>query len=139
MKKKVVLLQGAFELLNSGHVRAMKRAKSYGDYLIIAVNTPELIQDYKKRKPLLPYKDKKIIIEAIKYVDKVVAARHFSPMELLKKYDVDVYMIAPEWLETKSEEIAYMKSKGCEIRMCHNYKGVIRSTDIRNMLRNQGT
>jgi cytidyltransferase-like protein len=135
MKKKIVLLQGAFELLNSGHVRAMRLAKAQGDYLIIAVNTPELIQDYKKRKPLLPYKDKKIIIESIRYVDKVVSARNFSPLELLKKYNVDVYMIAPEWLDTKAEEIAYMKSKGCKIKMCHNYKGVIRSSDIRRMLK----
>jgi len=134
MKKKVVFLQGCWELVNSGHIRAMRLAKSQGDYLIVAINTPKLIQDYKKRKPLLPYKDKKLIIEAIKYVDKVVSARNFSPLELLKKYNVDVYMIAPEWLETKAEEIAYMKSKGCKIKMCHNYKGVIRSSDIRRML-----
>ena len=131
---KTVLIQGAFELLNSGHVRALKLAKSYGDYLIVALNTPELIKDYKKRTPLLSYKDKKSIIESVRYVDKVVSARNFSPLELLKKYNVDVYMIAPEWLETKAEEIAYMKSKGCKIKMCHNYKGVIRSSDIRRML-----
>lgn len=132
--KKVVLLQGAFELLNSGHVRAMRLAKAQGDFLIVAVNTPDLIQDYKNRKPLLPYKDKKIIIEAVRYVDKVVPARKFSPLQLLKKYDVSVYMIAPEWLETKAEEIAYMKSKGCKIKLCHNYKNVIRSSDLRRML-----
>lgn len=132
--KKIVLIQGAFDILNSGHVRAFRYAKSKGDYLIVAINTPELIQDYKKRKPILPYKDKKLIIESIKYVDKVVPARNFSPLELLKKYNVDVYMIAPEWLYSKAEEIAFMKSKGCKICMCHNYKGVIRSSDIRRML-----
>lgn len=131
---KTVLLQGAFDILNSGHIRAIKLAKSQGDYLIVAVNTPELIKDYKKRKPILPYKDKKIIIGSIKYVDKVIPARNFSPLELLKKYNVDVYMIAPEWLDTKKEEIAYMKSKGCKIKMCHNYKGVIRSSDIKRIL-----
>jgi len=131
---KVVLLQGAFDILNSGHVRAMRLAKSKGHYLIVAVNTPELIRDYKKRVPILPYKQKKMIIEAIRWVDKVVPARHFSPMQLLRKYNVSVYMIAPEWLSTKAEEIAYMKSKGCKICMCHNYKGVIRSSDIKKTL-----
>jgi len=131
---KTVLLQGCFDILNSGHVRAFRYAKSKGDYLIVAINTPELITDYKKRKAILPYKDKKLIIESISYVDKVVCARNFSPLELLKKYNVDVYMIAPEWLSTKAEEISYMKSKGCKICMCHNYKNVIRSSDIRRML-----
>lgn len=135
--KKIVLIQGAFELLNSGHVRAFRRAKAQGDYLIVAVNTPQLIADYKQRKAILPYKDKKLIIEAIRWVDKVVPARHFSPQQLLEKYHVDIYMIAPEWLHTKANEIAYMKSRGCKIVMCHNYKGVIRSSDIRRMLLEQ--
>lgn len=131
---KIVLIQGAFELLNSGHIRAFKLAKSQGDYLIVAVNTPNLIQDYKHRKPLLSYQDKKLIIQSIKYVDKVVPARNFSPLKLLQKYKVDVYMIAPEWLSTKDKEIAYMKAKGCKIKMCHNYKNVVRSSDLRRML-----
>lgn len=131
---KIVLIQGAFELLHSGHVRSFKRAKSFGDYLIVAVNTPKLIEGYKSRKPLLPYKDKKLIIEAIRYVDKVVPAPDFSPLKLLKKYEVDIYMIAPEWLDSKTEEIAYMQAKGGTIKMCHNYKNVIRSSDIRRML-----
>jgi len=134
-KQKVVLIQGAWELLHSGHVRSFRRAKSYGDYLIVAVNTPKLIEDYKSRKPLLSYKDKKLIIEAIRYVDKVVPAPDFSPLKLLQKYDVDVYMIAPEWLSGKTEEIAYMKQKGGTIKMCHNYKNVVRSSDIRRMLK----
>ncbi len=134
MKKKVVFIQGAFELLNSGHVRAFRFAKAQGDYLIVAVNTPSLIKLYKQRKPLLSYKDKKLILESIRYIDKVVPARNFSPLKLLEKYEVDVYMIAPEWLESKTEEIAYMKSKGGKIKICHNYKNVIRSSDLRRML-----
>ena len=137
--KRVVLLQGAFDILNSGHVRAFRRAKAQGDYLIVAVNTPQLIADYKQRKAILPYKDKKLIIESIRWVDKVVPAHNFSPQQLLEKYQVDVYMIAPEWLHTKASEIAYMKSKGCKIKMCHTYKGVIRSSDIRRMLLEQAT
>lgn len=134
---KTILIQGAFELLNSGHVRSFRRSKSYGDYLIVAINTPNLIGDYKNRKPLLSYKDKKIIVESIKYVDKVIPAPDFSPLKLLKKYDVDVYMIAPEWLDSKTEEIAYMKAKGGKIKMLHIYKNVVHSTDIRRMLLEQ--
>lgn len=131
---KIVLIQGAFDILNSGHVRAMRLAKSKGDYLIVAVNTPELIRGYKKRMPILPYSQKKMLIEAIQWVDKVIPARNFSPLELLKRYKVNVYMVAPEWLKTKQEEIAYMKSVGGKICMCHNYKDVVRSSDMRKML-----
>lgn len=137
MKQKIVLIQGNFELLHSGHVRSFHRAKGYGDYLIVALNTPKLVKNYKNRTALLSYKDKKLIIESIKFVDKVVPAPDFSPLKLLKKYDVDIYMIASEWLNTKTEEIAYMKAKGGKIKMCHDYKNTIHSSDIRKMLLEQ--
>ena len=115
MNKKIVLLQGSFDIINSGHVRSFRRAKKLGDYLIVAVNSEALHRSYKKREPLMPYYEKKIILESICWVDKVVKANHFSPLGLLKRYKVDVYMIAPNWLHTKSKEIAYMKSKGGKV------------------------
>lgn len=131
---RTVLIQGAFDILNSGHVRAFRHARRQGDYLIVALNTPNLIRDYKQRQPIHTYAQKKVMLEALRWVDKVVPARSFSPLTLLKKYNVDVYMIAPEWLKTKQEEINYMKSKGGKIVMCHNYKGVVRSSDIKRIL-----
>ena len=105
-------LQGAFDILNYGHIRAFKFAKAQGDYLIVALNTNELIRDYKGREPVMPWSQKRRIIEACRYVDRVVPAREFSPLELLKRYRVDVYVLSHEWEHTKAAEIAFMKQKG---------------------------
>lgn len=134
MKKKIVLIQGAFEILNSGHVRAFRHARSQGEFLIVAINSNALLKKYKGRDAVLPYAQKKIIIESIRWVDKVICANQFSPLALLKKHDVDVYMIAPEWVKTKAEEIAYMKTKGGKVALCHDYKRVIRTSDIKRGL-----
>jgi glycerol-3-phosphate cytidylyltransferase len=136
-KQKIVFIQGAYEIINWGHIKAFKRAKSLGDYLIVALNSNELIKEYKKRDPVLPWYQKKFIIESCQFVDKVVKATEFSPMNLLKKYDVDVYVLTREWEHTKSEEIAYMKSKGGKISWSPRFKGVVCTSDIKRILLNE--
>lgn len=133
-KKKIVLIQGAFDILNMGHVKAFKRARALGDYLIVALNSDELLYEYKKRRAAIPYSQKKIIIESCRYVDKVIKATNFSPMNLLKKYDIDIYVLSREWASSKEEEINYMFAKGGSISYCIDYKGVIRTGQIKHLL-----
>jgi cytidyltransferase-like protein len=131
---KVVLIQGAFEIINHGHVLALRRASQLGDKLIVALNTNQLIRKYKKREPVLPWAHKKLILENLRCVDKVVPAHKFSPLDLLKKYDVDVYVLTREWEAGKSEEIAYMKSKGRRVFFSRRYAGVVPTSEIKRRL-----
>lgn len=112
MSIRTVLIQGAFDILNMGHVKAFEYARSQGDWLIVALNTNELIAEYKKRVAVMPWEHKKTIIEAVRWVDEVVPAPDFSPLELLKAHHIDVYVLCEEWLGTKQAEIAYMEAKG---------------------------
>ena len=133
-KHKVVLIQGAFDIINWGHIRAFQRAKALGDYLIVALNSNELLEKYKGRQAVLPWYQKKFIIESCSFVDKVVKATEFSPLKLLKKYKVDVYVLSHEWEETKKEEIAYMKQKGGQISWSPRFRGVVPTSQIKRIL-----
>ena len=62
-----MLLQGAFDILNYGRIRAFKFAKAQGDYLIVALNTNEFIRGYKNREPVMAWSQKRRIIEACRY------------------------------------------------------------------------
>jgi glycerol-3-phosphate cytidylyltransferase len=139
---RVVLLQGAFDILNYGHIRAFKFARAQGDYLIVALNTNELIRDYKGREPVMSWNHKRRIIEACRYVDRVVPAREFSPLKLLKRYKVDVYVLSHEWEHTKAAEIAYMKQKGGRVCFSRRFRGVstsaIKATLLKEHLDAQG-
>ena len=134
MKKKIVLLQGAFDIINWGHIKAFQRAKSLGDYLIVALNSNELVKEYKGRDAVLPWYQKKFIIESCVFVDKVVKATEFSPLKLLKRYKVDVLVLTREWESTKKEEIAYMKAKGGSISWSPRFKGVVPTSKIKQIL-----
>jgi glycerol-3-phosphate cytidylyltransferase len=132
--KKIVLLQGTFDPLNWGHVKAFKLAKSHGDILIIALNTDELIHWFKKREPIIPFYQRKEIIESIKYVDKVIPIAEPAPINFLKKYQVDVYVLTKEWEDANRMSIEYMKKKGGKVVFSPRFNGVVCSTDIRRKL-----
>ena len=133
-KKKVVFFQGTFDITNWGHVKAFQMCKSFGDFLIIGLNSDKLVKSYKHRDPVLPFYQKKFIIESFKYVDQVVKANNFSPMSLLKKYDVDVFCIGSEWVESKQKEIAWIKAKGGEIKIIPEFRGVVHTSTIKKIL-----
>lgn len=127
-------MQGAWEIIHWGHIRCIKRAKKCGDYLIVALNTNKLLYKYKKRKAVLPFRDKKQTLQAIRYVDEVVSAHEFSPLSLLKKHKANVFVVAAEWADTKEEEIAYMKSIGGRVVILPRYRGVTPTSEIKRRL-----
>lgn len=130
---KIVLLQGAFEILNAGHVQVFRRCRAQGDKLIVALNTNRLLKKYKGRDAVLPYEQKKKILEAIRWIDKVVPAHRPADAALLDQHNVDVYCLSREWEETHRAEIAHMKKRGGKVFFTHDYK-VIRTRQIKKAL-----
>lgn len=59
-------------MFHIGHLNLIKNARRHCDYLIVGVNTDELIQEYKSKKPVIPLMERIQIIEALKYVDEVI-------------------------------------------------------------------
>jgi len=133
---KIVFIQGSFDILNAGHVKALKRARKLGDKLIVALNTDELYTAYKNNLgPIIPFKQRKTILKSVRWVDEVVPIGTFSPIRELKKYKVDVYVLTKEWLKTKEKELAYMSKKGGQISWSPRFKGQMCSSDIRKRIR----
>lgn len=133
-KKRVVLFQGAWEILNYGHVRAFRRAKQLGDVLILALNSNKLLEKYKGRKAVLPWKHKATILRSIRWVDRVVMAHDASPRSLLEKYDADVFVLTHEWEESHKDTIAWFKARGGKVYFSRRYAGVVATSDIKRTL-----
>ena len=72
---KRVITYGTFDLLHYGHINLLRRAKAYGDYLIVALSTDEFNWDEKHKKCYFSYEKRKSLLEAIRYVDLVIRRR----------------------------------------------------------------
>ena len=95
---KRVITYGTFDLLHYGHINLLKRAKEYGDYLIVALSTDEFNWDEKRKKCYFTYEQRKKLLEAVRYVDLVIPEENWEQKILdVKKYDVDTFVIGNDW------------------------------------------
>lgn len=128
---KKVFFQGTFDILNVCHIKCFKIAKSYGDQLIIGLNSDELIELYKHRIPSIPYEERAIILKSLRYVDKVIDCNDVVPMKQLKEIKPDVFILGEEHVKNHSESIKYVKSYGGTVVTTKNYTKYLHSSDIR--------
>lgn len=95
---KTVITYGTFDLFHVGHLNLLRRAKELGDYLIVAVSSDRFNWEEKQKKCEIPDKDRMAIVEAIKYVDKVISEDSWEQkIEDVKKYNVDVFVMGDDW------------------------------------------
>jgi len=82
---KIVTTNGAFDVLHTGHIKGLKEAKSYGDILIIGLNSDSSIQTYKSPdRPIIPQEERAEMLASIEIINYVVIFHEVDPREFLK-------------------------------------------------------
>jgi D-beta-D-heptose 7-phosphate kinase/D-beta-D-heptose 1-phosphate adenosyltransferase len=83
--KSVVFTNGCFDLLHSGHVKYLETAKSFGDVLIIGLNSDRSVTALKgEGRPINVQMDRAYILAALEVVDYVVIFDEDTPYELIR-------------------------------------------------------
>ena len=94
---KKVITYGTFDLFHKGHVNLLKRVRGLGDHLTVAVSTDEFNLS-KGKKCLHSYDDRVAILEAIRYVDCVVAEHTWEQkITDVQQYGIDVFAMGDDW------------------------------------------
>ena len=93
-----VITYGTFDLLHYGHINLLRRARELGDYLIVALSTDAFNWNEKPKKCCFPYDERKLMLEAIRYVDQVVPEESWEQKRTdVLKYGADVFVIGDDW------------------------------------------
>ncbi|OIP54302.1 MAG: bifunctional heptose 7-phosphate kinase/heptose 1-phosphate adenyltransferase [Helicobacteraceae bacterium CG2_30_36_10] len=88
--KKVVFTNGCFDILHVGHVKYLQEAKSFGDILIVGLNSDESVSRLKgPTRPINVASDRAYILAALEAVDFVVPFDEDTPYELIKMIQPD--------------------------------------------------
>ncbi|MDA3129105.1 glycerol-3-phosphate cytidylyltransferase [Aliibacillus thermotolerans] len=94
---KKVITYGTFDLLHWGHINLLKRAKALGDHLTVAISTDEF-NAQKNKKAYYPYEQRKMMLEAVRYVDRVIPEERWEQKEEdILKYDIDILVMGDDW------------------------------------------
>lgn len=89
--KKAVFTNGCFDILHSGHVALLEKARSMGGLLIVGLNSDASVRRLKgARRPLNKLADRARVLAALAAVDMVVAFAADTPYELIKALRPDV-------------------------------------------------
>ncbi len=93
---KNIYVIGVFDLFHRGHVELLKKAKSLGQNLIVAVNSDVKVTGYKK-KPVFSETDRLEIIKSCRYVDKAFIINEYDQKKFIEKYAINVIIHGSDW------------------------------------------
>lgn len=94
---KTIITYGTFDLFHIGHLNLLKNLHYLGDRLIVAVSTDEFCKS-KGKHTLIPFEQRTQIVNAIEYVDLVIAEKNWEQKEKdIKKHKVDIFGIGNDW------------------------------------------
>lgn len=106
------MVNGTFDVLHPGHVALLNTARSYGDALVVAIDTDRRVRELKgEQRPINNQIDRRIMLSNIKAVDIVEFFDSKEDLiELMKRYQPDVYVKGSDWKhDTQSTAHQYCK------------------------------
>ena len=134
-KYKIGYTTGVYDMFHIGHLNILKRAKEQCEYLIVGVTTDALCYARKQKHPIINESDRMAIVEAIRYVDKVVPQGDMDKLRAVKELGVNAVFVGSDWKGTPSwnqyeKEFAEV---GCDVVYLDHTDG-ISSTILRERM-----
>jgi len=95
---EVVYVPGTWDLFHVGHLRLLKRASKIADCMIVGVDTDESVKKDKGEASIVPYIERVKIVEAIRWINRVVWNSHDIPnVRRLRELKVDAVVLGSDW------------------------------------------
>ncbi|MGB7062959.1 MAG: D-glycero-beta-D-manno-heptose 1-phosphate adenylyltransferase [Candidatus Zixiibacteriota bacterium] len=115
--KEVVFTNGCFDILHRGHIECLRKAKSFGDVLIVGLNSDSSVRKIKgDKRPILPQDDRAEILASLEMVDYVVIFKEETPQKVIASLIPDVLAKGGDY---KKDEIVgrdIVESSGGRVR-----------------------
>lgn len=115
--KKVVFTNGVFDILHRGHVEYLQRAKSFGDVLMVGLNTDASVRRLKgASRPVQDQRDRAAILQALEMVDYVVLFGEDTPEKLIRQVRPDVLVKGADYRLSEIVGADFVTSYGGKVR-----------------------
>jgi len=131
-KKSVVFTNGVFDLLHSGHLHLLRKARKLGDKLIVGINSDDSAKRW-KRKPIIGEKLRKELLEAISFVDRVEIFDEDSPLNLIENIKPDILVKGGDYTLKTVVGADFVRKSGGKVVIIPLLKGFSTTNLIRQI------
>jgi D-beta-D-heptose 7-phosphate kinase/D-beta-D-heptose 1-phosphate adenosyltransferase len=115
-REKIVFTNGCFDLLHAGHISLLQKAKSLGDILIVGLNTDRSVRKLKgKGRPVVPEKERALILSALRDVDFVVFFSEPTPINLIRALSPDVLVKGADYKNSQIVGANWVNANGGKV------------------------
>lgn len=103
-KNKVIFVNGVFDIVHPGHLALLRFAKNLGGTLVVGINSDKIVRKLKgKGHPINNEKDRKIFLESLGWIDRVVIFDELRTGKVARKIKVDVVVRGGKSTHTPEE------------------------------------
>jgi rfaE bifunctional protein nucleotidyltransferase chain/domain len=96
--KKLVFTNGCFDILHSGHVDYLSKARQLGDYLVVGLNSDFSVKNIKgEKRPIINEFERATLLDNLKCVDYVTFFDQDTPEQLITSLIPDILVKGADW------------------------------------------
>ena len=96
--KRIVFTNGCFDIVHAGHVDYLEKAKSFGDFLIVGMNSDSSVRRIKgEKRPIVPEDYRARVLEGLRAVDCVFIFEEETPIRVVEVVKPDVLVKGADW------------------------------------------
>ena len=122
--KKIVFTNGCFDIIHVGHVRYLTAAKSFGDVLIVGLNTDESVKKLKgESRPINNQDDRAEVLLGLKAVDYVIFFGERTAENLIAEVKPDIYVKGGDYTLDTLPEVKIVQSYGGRVELVNLVQG----------------
>ncbi|MFA6079824.1 MAG: D-glycero-beta-D-manno-heptose 1-phosphate adenylyltransferase [Candidatus Omnitrophota bacterium] len=132
--KKIVFTNGCFDIIHSGHIKYLAKARSLGDVLVVGLNSDLSIKAIKgDSRPLNNEKARALVLSALYFVDYVAIFGEDTPERLIKQLKPDILVKGGDWKVKDIVGGEFVISRGGKVLSIPFVKGFSTTSIIRKM------
>ncbi|MEE8404552.1 MAG: D-glycero-beta-D-manno-heptose 1-phosphate adenylyltransferase [candidate division Zixibacteria bacterium] len=116
-RQRVVFTNGVFDLIHRGHIDYLYKARSFGDILIVGLNSDASVRRLKgNKRPFQKQADRAAIVVSLKPVDYVVLFSEDTPERLIEAIRPDILVKGADYKVSEIVGARFVKSYGGKVR-----------------------
>ena len=135
---KIVFTNGCFDLLHSGHIDLLEKAKKLGSKLIVGINSDSSVRKIKgKNRPILSQDERAAILIGLSSVDEVKIFDELTPEKMISEVKPDVLVKGGDWNKSEIVGADFVKRNGGEVHSIPLKEGHSSSGIVENILKGE--